>query len=108
VDRPTGHRQGEVVGGPGVAHRPAVLDQLGELVVPGLDAVAGEEVQTHVLGYCQGPQPRVLVAHPDERLLVPARDRLDSDTFDVEWAKGQAMRREDAIAYALVNDDEAP
>jgi tetratricopeptide (TPR) repeat protein len=52
--------------------------------------------------------PSVVVRPLEERLLVPARDRLDSDTFDVEWAKGQAMRREDAIAYALVNDDEVP
>jgi hypothetical protein len=52
--------------------------------------------------------PSVSVHRLEERLLVPARDRLDSETFDAEWAKGQAMRREDAIAYALVNDDEAP
>jgi tetratricopeptide (TPR) repeat protein len=50
--------------------------------------------------------PSVVVRPLEERLLVPARERLDSDTFDAEWARGQAMRREDAIAYALVNDDE--
>ena len=52
--------------------------------------------------------PSVVVRPLEQRLLVPVRDRLDSDTFDAAWAKGQAMRREDAIAYALVNDDEAP
>jgi predicted ATPase/class 3 adenylate cyclase len=52
--------------------------------------------------------PSVVFRSLEQHLLVPARDRLDSDTFDAAWAKGQAMRREDAIAYALVNDDEAP
>jgi predicted ATPase/class 3 adenylate cyclase len=52
--------------------------------------------------------PSVVARPLEERLLVPARERLESDTFDAEWAKGQAMRREDAIAYALVNNDEAP
>jgi hypothetical protein len=40
--------------------------------------------------------------HPlEEHLLSPARERLGLDAFDAEWTKGQAMRRDDAIAYAL-------
>jgi predicted ATPase/class 3 adenylate cyclase len=44
----------------------------------------------------------------EERLLVPTRTRLQSGAFDAEWAKGQAMRRDDAIAYALVSHDATP
>jgi predicted ATPase len=44
----------------------------------------------------------------EERLLVPTRTRLQSGAFDAEWAKGQAMHREDAIAYALVSHDATP
>ena len=44
----------------------------------------------------------------EERLLVPTRSRLQSGAFDAAWAKGQTMRREDAIAYALLNRDATP
>jgi predicted ATPase/class 3 adenylate cyclase len=40
------------------------------------------------------------------RLLAPTRETLGR-AFQVEWTTGQAMRREDAIAYALANDDAA-
>jgi predicted ATPase/class 3 adenylate cyclase len=43
--------------------------------------------------------------HPlEEHLLWPARERLGVDAFDAEWTKGHAMRRDDAIAYALNRD----
>jgi tetratricopeptide (TPR) repeat protein len=44
----------------------------------------------------------------EERLLVSTRAQLPSGAFDAEWAKGQAMHREDAIAYALVSHDATP
>ena len=34
--------------------------------------------------------PSVVVRPLEEHLLVPARDRLDSETFDAEWSKGLA------------------
>jgi tetratricopeptide (TPR) repeat protein len=42
-----------------------------------------------------------------ERLLALARETLGRDAFQVEWTTGQVMRREDAITYALANDDAA-
>src|SRR4029450_9728785 len=48
VAHPASHGQGEVVGRPGAAHRPAVLDQLGELVVPGLEGGRRGEGQARV------------------------------------------------------------
>jgi hypothetical protein len=42
---------------------------------------------------------------PQEQLLSPARERLGQDAFDAEWTKGHAMRRDDAVAYALVTTD---
>ena len=44
----------------------------------------------------------------EEPLLAPTHARLHSGAFNTEWAKGQAMRREDAIAYALLNRDATP
>jgi predicted ATPase/class 3 adenylate cyclase len=43
----------------------------------------------------------------EDRLLARTRETLGRDAFQVEWATGQTMRREDAIAYALANDDAA-
>jgi tetratricopeptide (TPR) repeat protein len=41
--------------------------------------------------------------HPlEEHLLLPAKETLGPDAFEAEWTKGQAMRRADAIADALV------
>jgi predicted ATPase/class 3 adenylate cyclase len=42
-----------------------------------------------------------------ERLLALTRETLGRDAFQVEWTTGQVMRREDAITYALANDDAA-
>jgi predicted ATPase/class 3 adenylate cyclase len=52
------------------------------------------------LGYTmriQVPATRLL----EERLLAPTKETLGGDAFQVEWTTGQAMRTEDAIAYAL-------
>jgi predicted ATPase/class 3 adenylate cyclase len=43
----------------------------------------------------------------EERLLALTQETLGRDAFQAEWATGQTMRREDAIAYALSNDDAA-
>jgi hypothetical protein len=40
----------------------------------------------------------------EESLLLPVREWLGSDAFDAAWSKGRAMRRKDAIAYALGRD----
>ena len=37
----------------------------------------------------------------EDRLFRPVRDTLGEDDYRAEQARGQAMRREDAIAYAL-------
>ncbi len=42
-----------------------------------------------------------------ERLLALTRETLGRDAFQVEWTTGQVMRREDAITYALANNDAA-
>jgi hypothetical protein len=44
----------------------------------------------------------------EERLLALTEETLGRDAFQVEWATGQAMRREDAITFALANDGEVP
>ena len=44
----------------------------------------------------------------EERLLALTKETLGRDTFQAEWTTGQAMRREDAITFALANDDGAP
>jgi hypothetical protein len=44
----------------------------------------------------------------EERLLALTKETLGRGPFQVEWTTGQAMRREDAIAYALASDGEAP
>jgi predicted ATPase/class 3 adenylate cyclase len=51
--------------------------------------------------------PAYAVRSLEERLLIPTRSHLDAGAFDAAWAGGQAMSRENAIAYALV-DDEKP
>jgi predicted ATPase/class 3 adenylate cyclase len=48
--------------------------------------------------------PPSAVGPLEERLLSPARERLGLDAFDAEWSRGQAMGREDVIAYALGRD----
>jgi predicted ATPase len=48
--------------------------------------------------------PAYAVRPPEEQLLSPARKRLGQDAFDAEWTKGHAMRRDDAVAYALGRD----
>jgi predicted ATPase/class 3 adenylate cyclase len=40
----------------------------------------------------------------EERLLALTEEALGRDAFQVEWATGQAMRREDAITFALADD----
>jgi predicted ATPase/class 3 adenylate cyclase len=44
----------------------------------------------------------------EERLLALTEETLGRDAFQAEWATGQAMRREDAITFALANDGEVP
>jgi tetratricopeptide (TPR) repeat protein len=44
----------------------------------------------------------------EEHLLALTKKTLGRDAFQAEWTRGQAMRREDAIAYALASDGEAP
>jgi predicted ATPase/class 3 adenylate cyclase len=48
--------------------------------------------------------PAYALHPPEEQLLSLARERLGQDAFDAEWAKGHAMRRDDAVAYALGRD----
>jgi predicted ATPase/class 3 adenylate cyclase len=45
--------------------------------------------------------PSYLVRPLEDRRLAPAKETLGPDAFDMEWTKGHAMRRDDAIAYAL-------
>jgi predicted ATPase len=42
-----------------------------------------------------------------EQRVTQARVRLDGSTFALEWARGRAMKLEDAIAEALAEDDPA-
>jgi predicted ATPase/class 3 adenylate cyclase len=44
----------------------------------------------------------------EERLLALTKKALGRDAFQVEWTIGQAMRRQDAITYALANNHGAP
>jgi predicted ATPase/class 3 adenylate cyclase len=44
----------------------------------------------------------------EEHLLALTKKTLGRDAFQAEWATGQAMRREDAITFALANDGEVP
>ena len=43
----------------------------------------------------------VAVRPLEVRLLIPARERLSRHVFEAEWATGQAMKLEDAVADAL-------
>jgi predicted ATPase/class 3 adenylate cyclase len=45
--------------------------------------------------------PPSAVGRIEQQLLRPLREVLGGDAFRVEWASGQAMRRDDAIAYAF-------
>jgi tetratricopeptide (TPR) repeat protein len=45
--------------------------------------------------------PSFVVRPLEDRLLPSVRDTLGENEFRAQWAKGQAMRREDAITYAL-------
>jgi len=45
--------------------------------------------------------PPFLVRPLEERLLVPARNRLTPEAVRAEWITGQAMRREEAISTVL-------
>jgi hypothetical protein len=48
--------------------------------------------------------PPFMVRSLEERLLTPLRDTLGRE-FAVQWATGQALPVEDAIAYALRDTD---
>ena len=45
--------------------------------------------------------PSFVVRPLEDRLFRPVRDTLGEDDYRAEQARGQAMRRADAIAYAL-------
>jgi predicted ATPase len=45
--------------------------------------------------------PSYLVRPLEDSRLAPAKETLGPGAFDAEWTKGHAMRRDDAIAYAL-------
>jgi tetratricopeptide (TPR) repeat protein len=47
--------------------------------------------------------PPFAVRPLEERLLASARETLGEDEFRAQWASGQAMRQDDAIAYGLEN-----
>ena len=40
----------------------------------------------------------------NERDLEDAREQIDAETFDADWAQGRAMTLEEAVAEALAND----
>jgi ATP/maltotriose-dependent transcriptional regulator MalT len=52
------------------------------------------------LGYAS-ITPSFVVRPLEDRLLRSVRDTLGENEFRAQWAKGQAMRREDSITYAL-------
>jgi ATP/maltotriose-dependent transcriptional regulator MalT len=41
----------------------------------------------------------------NERDLATARENLDAETFEAAWAEGRTMNFEQAVAYALKNDE---
>jgi hypothetical protein len=45
--------------------------------------------------------PAFVVRPLEDRLLPSVRDMLGENEFHTQWARGQAMRREDSITYAL-------
>jgi hypothetical protein len=45
--------------------------------------------------------PSFAVDPLEDRFLPSVRDTLGENAFRAQWAKGQAMRRDDSIAYAL-------
>jgi hypothetical protein len=52
--------------------------------------------------------PPFVVQPLEERLLMPARNRLTPESVRAEWVTGQAMRREEAISTVLDDNPGTP